>query len=92
MRFKITNCLIYVTKIIFFREISIQKLSIFRKKVAIVFAIFCESEDPPHDPKIFFPDIKSKGFNVNPHEYKSVDEIFSSHIILDSKRLRCHHN
>ena len=60
--------------------------------MAIVFAIFCGLEDPPHDPKIFFPDIKSKGFNANPHEYKSVDEIFLSHIILDSKRLWCHHN
>ena len=60
-----------------------------RKNRAIVFTIFCGSEDPPppYDPKIFFPDIKSKGFNVNPHEYKSVDEIFSSYIILDSTRL-----
>ena len=65
---------------------------LFSEKCGIAIAIFCGSENPFHDPKIFFPDIKLKGFNVNPHEYKSVDEIFLSHIILDSKRLWCHHN
>ena len=60
--------------------------------MAIVIAIFYGSENPFHDPKILFPDIKSKGFNVNPNECKSVDEIFSSHIILDYKQLWCHHN
>ena len=75
-----------------FEKYKSKNFLFFRKNGAIIFAIFCGSEDPPHDPKIFFPDIKSKGFNVNPHECKSVDEIFSSHIILDSKRLWCHHN
>ena len=36
----------------------------FIKKGAIIFATFCGSEDPPHDPKIFFPEIKSNGFNL----------------------------
>ena len=70
-----------------------SKNFLFSEKIGPLYLqFFVDQKILPHDPKIFFPDIKSKDFNVNPHEYKSVDEIFSSHIILDSKRLWCHHN
>jgi len=75
-----------------FEKYKSKNFLFFRKNATIVFTIFCGSEDPPHDPKIFFPDIKSKGFNAHPLEYKSVVEVFPSHIILDSKQLWCHHN
>ena len=47
-----------------FEKYKSKSFLFFKKNGAIIFAIFCGSEDPPHDPKIFFPDIKSKGFNL----------------------------
>ena len=54
-----------------FEKYKSKNFLFFRKNGAIIFAIFCGSEDPPHDPKIFFP-VKNWKYPSNINIIKAV--------------------